>query len=83
MRLEGAIKYMYCEKTDYYLKWHCQIFQDDLNSNRIYLRDKGKVCSGAYKPGVRSVYMRWKKPVCESVANAKKLQYPFLPPANV
>ena len=48
MRPERATKCMYCWKTDHYLKRHCQVFQDDLNSNRIHLGDEGKVCLGAY-----------------------------------
>ncbi len=74
---------MYCWETDHYLKRHCQVFQDDLNSNRIHLSDEDKVSLGAYKPGVWPVYMRREKPGCESVADAEKLRYPSLPPANV
>ena len=74
---------MYCWETDYYLKRHCQVFQDDLNSNRIHLGDEGKMCLGTYKPRVRLVYMRQEKPVCESIANTEKLQYLSLSPANV
>ena len=82
-RPEGATKCMYCWETDHYLKRHCQVFQDDLNSSRIHLGDEGKVCLGPYKPGVRPVYMRREKPGRESVADAEKLRYPSLPPANV
>ncbi len=74
---------MYCWETDHYFKRHCQVFQDDLNSNRIHLRDEGKVCLGPYLPGVRPVYMRQEKPGRESVADAEKLRYLSLPPANV
>ena len=66
-----------------FLKRHFQVFQDDLNSNRIHLGDEGKVCLGPYKPGVRPVYMRQEKPGRKSVADAEKLRYPSLPPANV
>ncbi len=66
-----------------FLKRHFQVFQDDLNSNRIHLGDEGKVCLGPYKPGVRPVYMRREKPGRKSVADAEKLRYPSLPPASV
>lgn len=82
-RPEGASKCMHCWEIDHYLKRYCQVFQDDLNSNRIYLGDQGKVYLGPYKPGVRPVYIRREKPGRESVADAEKLRYPFLPPANV
>lgn len=74
---------MYCWERDHYLIWYCQVFQDDLNSNRIHLGNQGKVCLESYKPGVRPVYIRREKPGRESVADAKKLRYPSLPPANV
>ncbi len=41
------------------------------------------MCLGVYKPGIRPVYMKWEKPGRESVADAEKLRYPSLPPANV
>ena len=41
------------------------------------------MCLGPYKPGVRPVYMRQKKPGHESVAHAEKLRYLSLPPDNV
>ncbi len=41
------------------------------------------MCLGPCKPGVRPVYMRREKPGRQSVANAEKLRYPSLPPANV
>lgn len=34
-------------------------------------------------PGIRPVYIRQEKPRRDSVADAKKLRYPSLPPANV
>lgn len=74
---------MYCWSTDHYLKRHCQVFQDDLNSNRIHLGDEGRVCLGPYSPGTRPVFMRQEKPGRESVPDAEKLRYPSLPPANV
>ena len=80
---EGVNKCMYCWTTDHYLKRHCQVFQDDLNSNRIHLGDEGRVCLGPYSPGTRPVFMRQEKPGQESVADAEKLRYPSLPPANV
>ncbi len=82
-RPEGATKWIYCWETDRYLKRHCQLFQDDLNSNRIHLGDEGKVCLGPNKPGDRPVYMRREKTGRESVADAEKLRYPSLYPANV
>ncbi|MCJ1347605.1 hypothetical protein MMC31_005833, partial [Peltigera leucophlebia] len=59
------------------------VFQDDLNSGRIHLGDEDGVCLGAYSPGARPVCMRREKPGRESVADAEKLRYPPLPPANV
>lgn len=82
-RPEGATKCMYCWEKDHYLKRHCQVFQDNLNSSRIHLGDEGKVCLEAYNPGVRPVYMRREKPGRESVADAEKSWYPSLPPAHV
>lgn len=41
------------------------------------------MCLRSYLPRVRPVYIRQKKPDRESIANAKKLQYPFLSPANI
>ncbi len=49
-RTKGANKCMYCWETDHYLKRHCQVFENDLNSNRIQLGDEGKVCLGRYLP---------------------------------
>ena len=80
---KGATKYIYCWETDHYLKRYYQVFQNDLNLNWIHLRGEGKVYLGAYKTGVRPIYIRREKPGCESVANAKKLRYPSLPPTNV
>ena len=45
--------------------------------------DNRKVCLGPYTPGARHVFMRQGKPGQESVADAEKLRYPSLPPANV
>ena len=81
--LEGVNRCSYCWAPDHYLKRHCQAFQDDLNSNRIHLGDNRKVCLGPYTPGARHVFMRQGKSGRESVADAEKLRYPFLPPANV
>ena len=80
---EGVTRCSYCWAPDHYLKRHCQAFQDDLNSNRIHLGDNRKVCLGPYTPGARHVFMRQGKSGRESVADAEKLRYPSLPPANV
>ena len=80
---EGVNKCSYCWASDHYLKRHCKIFQEDLNSNRIHIGDNRKVCLGPYTPGARYVFMRQEKPGRESVADAEKLRYPSLPPANV
>lgn len=45
--------------------------------------DEGRGCLGAYTPGARPVFMRPEKSGRESVADAEKLRYPPLPPANV
>ena len=80
---EGVTRCSYCWAPDHYLKRYCQAFQDDLNSNRIHLGDNRKVCLGPYTPGARHVFMRQGKSGRESVADAEKLRYPSLPPANV
>ncbi len=41
------------------------------------------MCLGPYEPGVRPVYIGREKLSRESVADAEKLRYPSLPPANV
>ncbi|MCJ1348353.1 hypothetical protein MMC31_006584 [Peltigera leucophlebia] len=79
----GVNKCSYCWASDHYLKRNCKVFQEDLNTNRIHLSDDRKVCLGAYTPGARPVFMRRERPGRESVADAEKLQYPSLPPANV
>lgn len=38
---------------------------------------------GAYKLGVRLVYIRWEKQGCKLVVNTKKIRYLSLPLANV
>lgn len=68
---EGVTKCAYCWAPDHYLKRHCSIFQEDLNSNRIHLGDDRKVCVGPYTPGARPVYMRREKPGRKSVADAE------------
>ena len=80
---EGVTKYSYCWASDHYLKRHCQIFQEDLNSNRIHLGDNRKVCLRPYIPGAQHVFMRERKSGQKSVADDEKLCYPTLPPANV
>lgn len=72
-RPERATKYIYYWKTDHYLKQHYHVFEHNLNSNQIHLGDESKVYLEAYKLGVRSVYIRQKKPGCKLVANVKKL----------
>ncbi len=80
---EGVTKCSYCWAPDYYLKRHCQVFQEDLNSNQIYLGDNQKVCLGLYTPEAQHAFMRRGKSGRESVANAEKLRYSSLPPANL
>ena len=80
---EGVTKCSYCCAPDHYLKRHCQVFQDDLNSNQIHMKDNQKICLEPYTPGARHVFIRQRKPGPESIANAKKLCYLFLPLANV
>ena len=80
---EGVTKYSYCWAPDNYLKWHCQAFQEDLNSNRIHLGKNRKVCLRSYTSGARHLIMRQKKSGRESVADAEKLCYSSLLPANV
>lgn len=55
---EGVTKYLYCWAADHYLKRHCSVFQEDLNSSRIHLGDDRKICIGPYTPGARPVFMR-------------------------
>ena len=59
------------------------MFQDDLGSNQIHLRDNRKVCPRPYTPGARQVFMRQGESGRESVADAEKLRYPSLLSANV
>ena len=80
---EGVIKCSYCWAPDHYLKRHYQVFQENLNSNRIHLGDNRKVCLGPYTPGARHVFIRQNKSGRKSVADAEKLCYLSLPPANV
>lgn len=68
---EGVTKCSYCWAPDHYLKRHCSVFQEDLNSNRIHLGDDRKVCVGPYTPGARPIFMRREKPGRESVTDAK------------
>ena len=83
IRPKKTTKYIYYWETNHYLKRHCQVFQDNLNSNRIYLGDEDNVYLGASKPRVRPIYMRQEKSGRESVADVKKLRYPSLSPANI
>ncbi len=80
---EEVIKYSYCWAPDHYLKRHCQVFQEDPNSNRIHLFDNRKVCLGPYTPGAQHDFMKQRRSGRESVADAAKLRYPCLPSANV
>ena len=80
---KGDNKCIDCWEIDHYLKRDCQIFQDNLNLNRIHLGDEGKVCLGPYLPGVRPVYMRREKPNRKFLADVEKLQYPSRLSANV
>ncbi len=54
-----------------------------MNSNHIHLDDNRKVCLRPYTPGVRNAFIRYRKSGRESVANAEKLCYPTLSPANI
>lgn len=80
---EGVNRCMYYWQTDYYLKRHCQVFQDNPNFSRIHLGDKGRVYLGAYLSGARPVFMRREKPGRKSVADAEKLRYPTVSAAKV
>lgn len=59
--LEKVTKCSYCWVLDYYLKWHCQVFEDNLNSNQIYMRNNSKISLGLYTPGAKYVFIRQKK----------------------
>ncbi len=80
---EGVNRCWYCWAPDHYSKWHCQAFQDDLNSNWIHQGDNQKVCLRPYILGARHFFMRQRKSGWKSIVDAKKLCYPSLPPANV
>ncbi len=80
---ERVTKCLYCWATDHYLKRHFQVFHEDLNFNQIQLSDNRKVCLGPYTQGAGHVFMRQEKSERESVADAEKLCYLSLPPANV
>lgn len=82
-RSEKVTKYLYCWASDYFLKWHCQVFQDNLNSNQIHIGDNQKVCLKPYISGARHIFIRQEKPGQESIADAKKLCYLFLSLANI
>ena len=81
--LEGVPKCSYFWAPDHYLKRHFQVFQEDLNCNRIHLDDNRKVCLWPYTPRAWNVFMRQKKSGRESVVDAEKLRYLSFPPANV
>ncbi len=81
--LSGVNKCLYCWEADHYLKQYCQAFHDELNSRQIHLNEVKTVCLGTYLLGTRPVFMRRKKPGRDSVANAEKLRYLNLPPADV
>ncbi|MCJ1343493.1 hypothetical protein MMC31_001687 [Peltigera leucophlebia] len=85
--LQRTIKMIKLKKKlgdmEYFLKRNCPAFQEDLNSNHIHLNEDKKVYLGIYLPRIRPVFMRREKPGQELMANAKKLQYRSLPPANV
>ncbi len=55
---EGVNRYLYCWTLDHYLKWHCPAFQDDLNSNWIYLGDNQKLCLGPYILRAWHIFMK-------------------------
>ena len=82
--LKGVRKCSYCWAPDHYLKRHCSVFLEDLDSNRIHLGDDKKVCVDSYTLGARPINMRRKKPGRESVMDVEKLRYPpALPSAEV
>lgn len=74
---------MYYWAPDHYLKWQCQAFQDDFNTNWIQFGDNQKVCLKSYIPGAWHGFIRQRKSRHESVVDAEKLYYPSLLPANV
>lgn len=76
-------KCLYCWAPDQYLKRHNQVFQDDLNLNRIHLGDNQKVYLGTYTPEARHICMSQGKPSRESVTDTEKLRYLSLHFANV
>lgn len=80
---DNITKCPYCWVKDHYLKRHCSIFQEDLNTTQIYFGTNRKVCVGLYTPGARLIFIRKKKPSQESVADAKILRYPTLPFAEI
>ena len=80
---DGVTKCSYYWAQDHYLKRNCSAFQEDLNSNRIHMRDDRKVCIRLYTPGARNIFMRKVKPSRDSVADAEKLRYPILPSTEV
>lgn len=69
---ERVTKCSYCWAPDHYLKRHCSVFGEDLDSNRIHLGDDKMVCIGRYIPDARLVNMRREKPGRESVPDAEK-----------
>ena len=79
----GVDKCLYCWSREHYLTRDCPAFQEDLNNNCIHLNKDKKVCLGTYLPGIRPVYIRREKSGRDCVADAEKLRYPSLPPANV
>lgn len=79
----GVDKCLYCGSQEHFLKRDCPVFQEDLNCNRINLNEDKKGCLGTYLPGIRPVFIRREKSGRDCVADADKLQYPSIPPANL
>lgn len=66
---ETVNRSMCCWETDHYLKRHCQVFQDDLNS-------EDKVWLGSYLLGIRLVYIRRDKPRPGICSGCRKVTVP-------
>lgn len=81
--LKKITKCLYCWAPNSYLKQYCQVFEDNLNLNCIYLGDNKKVCLGPYTPRAKHVFIKQGKPGRELVANAEKLCYLLLLSANI
>lgn len=79
----GVDKCLYYWFQEYFLKRDCFAFQEDLNSNCIYLNEEKKIYLGTYLPAIRLVFMWQKKPERDCIADMEKLYYSILLPANI